>query len=667
MKKFNKIILAVCVVFIGVFSAFIMSGCNEISNEGMYTQEQYDRVSEMLEHYRDNDHQFGTEYESDEVGHYHVCSVCGEETEKEEHTFEFYELTDNNFLVYRCTECGYEHRFPYTTHKYEVVEVDYDELSITFRCSDCEDEETRDLITIHNEDAVGGTCEVAYSDNSYAIIKPVAEDGYYFDHYDFVCDTYFSVGGMSHTEYTQQFPYDENKFVINDEYFCLYQYTPVFTQTQSEYTNVAVEVYLDGELVVNDETLCEYTARLEEYSTSTGTETETVYHFFFPENNNVVLDSASIEYIEGNVRNTVGILDRKNPPYILNQILSTNFGEPNRFVLNFIDVTGKYLVCIDRTDVSNDNYVLVCSPNETITINTYYDGSSLYGGEVISWTDEDGTVLSTKDEFEYTVTKNTKIYLNVKGCDITWENNNGNQFYFIRVDNGLKLTGFSHSQLSEITIPSIVNDVPVIEIGVLTTGAGFGGTLTIPDSITKFAPGAFRYISIGSYYKALIKFESERTDLCASDFMGCSGRALFDFSQKTIRAMVNNELHKLVSDDVELTVTFSTEMAENTLGFYTHGTRDITLKQLSENNYYARTVLNVIVHELRHFYQAIAIEDVEGLDLNDLVVLPTDNQIGAWKYLPYTDSSENYNAYYYNAREVDSREYAYSVVGFDIA
>ena len=57
----------------------------------------------------------------------------------------------------------------------------------------------------------------------------------------------------------------------------------------------------------------------------------------------------------------------------------------------------------------------------------------------------------------------------------------------------------------------------------------------------------------------------------------------------------------------------------------------------------------------------------EILKNGGVVAIPTDNQLGAWKYLDYIDASEDYNNYYYNAREIDSREYAEKVVGFDLA
>ena len=57
---------------------------------------------------------------------------------------------------------------------------------------------------------------------------------------------------------------------------------------------------------------------------------------------------------------------------------------------------------------------------------------------------------------------------------------------------------------------------------------------------------------------------------------------------------------------------------------------------------------------------------MEGLDKDDLDIAPTDNEIGAWKYLDYVESDEDFNKYYYNAREIDAREYAMSILGFNI-
>ena len=101
------------------------------------------------------------------------------------------------------------------------------------------------------------------------------------------------------------------------------------------------------------------------------------------------------------------------------------------------------------------------------------------------------------------------------------------------------------------------------------------------------------------------------------------------------------------------------------MGYYTAGSRSINVFYKAGEALY-HTSRNVIVHEIRHFYQEIAIDNVEGLSLEDLIIKPTKAQVGAWKYLDYADSSSEPNKYKYNAREIDAREYAYKVTDFDL-
>ena len=135
-------------------------------------------------------------------------------------------------------------------------------------------------------------------------------------------------------------------------------------------------------------------------------------------------------------------------------------------------------------------------------------------------------------------------------------------------------------------------------------------------------------------------------------------------SETTLRGIVVNELHKLTKSIVGINIIFDENMPEGTSGFYTEGTQTITIQKLTEGTYYTRGIVSVLIHEVRHYYQSIAIGSVDGCGVDDLLVVPTDNQLGAWKYLDHTDSTEDYNKYYYNAREIDAREYAEYVLGY---
>jgi hypothetical protein len=132
--------------------------------------------------------------------------------------------------------------------------------------------------------------------------------------------------------------------------------------------------------------------------------------------------------------------------------------------------------------------------------------------------------------------------------------------------------------------------------------------------------------------------------------------------------MIQNEVNKFISD-VKLNVTYYDEndshYQQNILGYYTAGGKNISVFY-KEDGKVSQIHRNVIVHEIRHFYQEIAIDNVEGLSVDDLIIKPTNTQVGAWKHLDYADSSSEPNKYKYNAREIDSREYAYEITGTDL-
>ena len=114
---------------------------------------------------------------------------------------------------------------------------------------------------------------------------------------------------------------------------------------------------------------------------------------------------------------------------------------------------------------------------------------------------------------------------------------------------------------------------------------------------------------------------------------------------------------------MDIVFTDSAHLGTNVLGHYEGASKNICIL---ESDNYSFATFAVIVHELRHFYQEIAIGNVEGLTVDDLLIQPTQDEIGAWKYLEYISSSEDYEAYWYNAREIDARNYAEEILGVNI-
>lgn len=57
-------------------------------------------VTEMI------DHVYGTDYEKDANGHWHICTVCGAESDHIAHVKDYEEATEEHGIT--CTECGYQ-------------------------------------------------------------------------------------------------------------------------------------------------------------------------------------------------------------------------------------------------------------------------------------------------------------------------------------------------------------------------------------------------------------------------------------------------------------------------------------------------------------------------------------------------------------------------------
>lgn len=533
-----------------------------------------------------------------------------------------------------CLNCAWE-EYTYEgqiqSHSYLDWQYDVDENELYQSCKNCEKEIRLDFSKLYQTDGNGQVELVAIQKNRL-VVKPVANDGYYFLKWEMTYD-------------------DENK----DVYYSVLQHYPsesyvykaIFTNDESLIQPVTFDIEVENNLEVDVE-----------YLPYVNKENQKVSYYVHA-NENLVLSGDYSLVAPNNVISHVYADNVELLPYW--QAYNGSFiGENNDLqlvTLRFSDIRDKYLLKLDEIGIEHEEIITVHDRDEKVIVNTKELGRT---GIFESWQDKDGNVISTEEEFELILTNNTTIYLNVNNYDVLAKYNDYQFEFEISENDTLTLHDFSYQQFATIEIPSVVDGRTVTGIGLLHT-SGFSGKLIIPDTVISIEPNAFKY------FEATLSFSSERTDLQLSDFYGCSTYTKFDFSEAMIQSLATNELHKLAKDHVNVSIVFEVVMEEGVLGYYTSGTHNITVKKLQQNQYYNRNILNVLAHELRHYYQSICIGEVTGLGLSDVVAIPTDNQLGAWKYLDYIDPSEDYNKYYYNAREIDSREYAEKVVGFDLA
>jgi len=382
--------------------------------------------------------------------------------------------------------------------------------------------------------------------------------------------------------------------------------------------------------------------------------------------------------------NNINIRDYSTLPYKVTNSYDSWVDEDNienlesiTYNVKFIDINEKSIVNIYNLSRYTSN-VLGITPDETYvfdkgTIQTLIAEYRERGDEYLNvWYDENGNVLSQGKSISlYMDTEKINVYYEYKKYDHTYEYNPTEEDkYFDRVrygfslneDNTLSLEGIGNcpSNCRSIVIPEYVDGKKVTKIGEY---AFSDNTLdiTIPSYIEKIDTNAF----LANGWITEVTIEGDRTDLTFEMFKNVTN---LNVSTKTLENMINNEVEKFIKD-VKLEVTYYDETdshyQDNIWGYYTAGSKSINVfykngEALSHSN------RNVIVHEIRHFYQEIAIDNVEGLSVDDLIIKPTNTQVGAWKYLDYADSSSEPDKYKYNAREIDSREYAYKITGTDL-
>ncbi len=516
-----------------------------------------------------------------------------------------------------------------------------------------------------------GQVEVIGTTDEYLYLKPVADDGYYFLKWE--------------DYYGENNPFESSNSG-NDNYESIIQVrktAPVQLSFKAVFTDNADEfVFFDGN-PFNITGTNGLSVKIDYLPYAHKSFPACSYYIYG--NENLVLSKVFNEFSSPNSSVINSVQHIKNItllPY-LDRTVIWDDDLPSQIDLTFIDMRDKCLISVDTIleNEENENWTIkglteymVCNKGESAVIAlTDYCMSHVVNFQscyVYEWENDRGEVISNDKYIEITPSENMTFLAKFKEADEFFEDSNGSCFCFSEnKDHTLTLESLYRFNSFSLTIPSQVNGKIVTGISNYIINSPEIHNLEVPESIENFGDRAFAYSSYTNTY-CTISLLGDKQNLEFSMFYGMQTSQYnmnkLNFTQKTFENMVNNQVAKLVKN-ASLTLEFvEQEHLGTALGHYEIGTTKICVPKLEEGYVYTPNFLNVMVHELRHFYQNVAIGQVAGLSVENLVVPATDNQIGAWKYLDYISPTEDYNKYWYNATEIDSREYAYSVLGFDI-
>ena len=203
----------------------------------------------------------------------------------------------------------------------------------------------------------------------------------------------------------------------------------------------------------------------------------------------------------------------------------------------------------------------------------------------------------------------------------------------------------------------------------LSTYGRFTSSITVPERAINFDKTSFNDVGIcditinGNKNNLTFEmFKNSKFAIYSSTYSLATGNSI-SITSDTLNSMVQKLVKTFANCAINIELVDSSHLEFDALGHYESGTQKLCLLQ-TEN--YSFATLAVIAYELRHFYQDVAIGKVSGLTVEHLNITPTENQIGSWKYLDYADKNEDPDAYWYNAREVDAREFTSNLMGCQI-
>jgi len=428
------------------------------------------------------------------------------------------------------------------------------------------------------------------------------------------------------------------------------EYTPIFTNSVEDVVYYDVHITGQNDLEHGVYYLPYYAAEMESPKVN----------FYIKSNENLMLEDVHVvEDTSNQVVNMFGNGDENIPlPYVTK--LGTDGLPIGDLYIRLIDLRDKVVIkagsIIPNGDVAYTYKYFVAERGEKISV--YSDNGDNYYSYISGWQNEDGEIISDRKVLDVVAENSITYYAIMESADF-------DDFWYACVLNDDNTYTIERCSITNknATIPEIINGIRVSAIAENAFAYNSGiFHVVIPAGITNIEDDAFAHIDTG----CSIKIEGDRDNLTLDMFAYCNGAnsMLISITEQTIKNMISNLVDTFI-EDADLEVVFEPESHFNgEFAHYESGTRKICLPEVAEDSVYTVGALWVWAHEIRHFYQFIAIGAVEGLDKTDLLVQPTNEQIAGWQ-TTYPDPSVDYEAYWNHPLEVDARDFATQLMGFN--
>lgn len=476
------------------------------------------------------------------------------------------------------------------------------------------------------------------------ILKPISSPNYYFYRWEIA----YHVNDQILTYYSYKYIY-EGTIHSKDEYEKV-SITPIFTNDTSLIVHLDVEVNIENDIQFPLEYSTYYTKG----------------HFAF--SYYVDTQDKVIEYLATTTCETgmVKYEDVKYGTYVRMLGAASLEEDVTNVTLNFYDKSNKALIKVlsESNSKIHEDYYEICIKNETCRVEVPYT-TLTYNDEVyyfIGFEDIEGHLINTL-EFDNVFYKDTTIVAKYEKGILSEDKK---LVFYLEDDNytvALNTNENGFYNYGNIIIPSLFQGKEVTKIAPYGFANVLNGitSLTVPESVVYFGEHCFKNSNL-----KLITINGDKENIDFSIFY-CEPYygVQYSVTQKTLANMLQNEYKKLfknITNPITIEFVSQSHLGDGVQGHYEAGTNKLCV--LDSGLLYDQITFITIVHEFRHYYQAVAIGQVEGLSVADLKIIPTNNEIGAWKELEYSDSNEDYEKYYHNAREIDAREYATKVLGY---
>ncbi|MBQ3494072.1 MAG: leucine-rich repeat protein [Clostridia bacterium] len=499
--------------------------------------------------------------------------------------------------------------------------------------------------TAHN----GTVQKVAENDGvTDAVYVPVPDAGYYFYKWE---EKVYLNGELNSTRdsYSSYIP-------VNCKKAWFYEYTPVFTNDASLFTEYEMTINIDSDAQVEVNYLPYYVQGQ-------------IISFYIEKNDDIMLKSWYYSSTEpsgawgGNIvwNDRTQFLPAATNSFVMDGTVLESI------TINLIDVSQKSVITIQEEhngEIAHESFteyrIFENGEKATLSVGLYTSPAYLY-----AWKNSDGEIISYNETLDIVANEDATYVAVYRNGDYLYGGNDANNPALVFSENTdgtltLETTAIVAAN-SDLVIPSTVEGKTVTGISNYAFSDLMAKSITIPQSVVNF--GEYAFANIKSYLQTLT-IEGDKQNLEFSMF-NCAFRKAYaiNITNNTLKSMVNNLVKTFVNTTIDVEFVSEEHLGENTLGHYESGSKKICILEKATPSY-TMADFWVIAHEVRHFYQNIAMGNVTGLTVDSLLYKPTDNQLGAWKNLEYTNSNTDYDKYWYNATEIDAREFATELLGY---